>query len=156
MRPQNTVFVDRNGTKPVVFVWKDDLESFIRDPEWTVVGEGSDTPHEQPFTIEGWFDQPCNVIGLDGKWYLVNNFANDALFIGAYPGGIVYADRTTRGPGFDYARVAFLPYDTLKLEVQEDADPELVRRAKTDASQYKAGDKFEISATGQYVILGSK
>ena len=155
MRPQHTVFVDFDGTKHVVFVWKDDLEAFCHDREWTVVGEGSDTPHEQPFTIEGWFDQPCNVAGLDGKWYLVNNFANDALFIGTYPGGIVYADRTTRGPGFDYARVAFLPYDTLVLEVKGNADPELKQRARAHASQYKAGEKLIISTTGQYVILGS-
>lgn len=40
----------------------------------------------------------------------------DRLFSGVYPCGIVYADRY-REKGGDYARLAFLPYDTLQLSM---------------------------------------
>ena len=52
---------------------------------------------------------------------------SDPLFIGIFPGGISYADRTVERDG-DYKRLAFLPYDTLALQVQKDCPPELRHR----------------------------
>lgn len=44
---------------------------------------------------------------------------DDRLFIGWYPGGIVYADRKRERHG-DYAPLAFLAYDTLELSVEKE------------------------------------
>jgi hypothetical protein len=81
----------------------------------------------------------------------------DRLFIGIYPAGIVYADRKIEEHG-DYRRVAFLPYDTLVLECRAIADKGLVAQARTHAAtiQAKQGERFSISSTGQYVILGTR
>lgn len=78
---------------------------------------------------------------------------NDRLFIGMYPEGIVYADRGREEHG-DYMRVAFLPYSTLKLEVNEAADPDLITKAKTDAGKYKPG--MTINLPPQTMELGWK
>jgi hypothetical protein len=42
----------------------------------------------------------------------------DPLFIGLFPAGVSYANRNVEENG-DYKRLAFLPYDTLALEVQK-------------------------------------
>lgn len=41
----------------------------------------------------------------------------ERLFVGMYPCGIVYSDRAKTEYG-DYQKVAFLPYNTLKLEIR--------------------------------------
>lgn len=45
--------------------------AYLEDDDLRIVSGGSDAPHWQPFTIAGWIDQPDNVKGTDGKWYLV-------------------------------------------------------------------------------------
>jgi len=76
------------------------------------------------------------------------------LFIGSYPAGIVYADRYT-SKGGDYKRLAFLPYHTLKLEIEADCPADLAERIKTDAASYKEGDTHQVSSCGQTITLGS-
>ena len=78
----------------------------------------------------------------------------ERLFAGVYPGGIVYADRTKEENG-DYKRVAFLPYDTLKLRI-DDHNSVLLPMVKEDAEHIiaKRGEQFSISACGQTVTLG--
>ena len=80
---------------------------------------------------------------------------NDPLFIGIYPAGIVYADCRREEHG-DYRRVGFLSYRTLKLDLVKDCPVELTRRIKRHAAgvQARKGEKFQTSASGQYVILG--
>lgn len=84
-----------------------------------------------------------------------NEDSRNRLFIGVYPGGIVYADRLREKHG-DYARLAFLPYDTLRLQVEADCPPELIPRIQADAEtmQSRCGEAFQISSCGQTVILG--
>ena len=81
----------------------------------------------------------------------------DRLFSGVYPCGIVYADRY-REKGGDYARLAFLAYDTLQLRVEEDCPVELRALIETDAAaiQAKRGQLYQVSTSGQTVMLGSK
>lgn len=81
---------------------------------------------------------------------------SDRLFIGVYPEGIVYADRSREKHG-DYARVAFLPYRTLVLDVDKGADPKLVEQARAHAAtlQARKGELYEVSTCGQTVRLGS-
>ena len=81
----------------------------------------------------------------------------DRLFSGVYPCGIVYADRY-REKGGDYARLAFLAYDTLQLRVEDDCPVELRALIETDAAaiQAKRGQPYQVSTSGQTVMLGSK
>lgn len=81
---------------------------------------------------------------------------NNRLFIGVYPCGLVYADRSVERNG-DYKRLAFLPYATLKLEIEADCPFVLERDIVRDAGmmQKLAGTHFQISTCGQTVLLGS-
>lgn len=74
------------------------------------------------------------------------------LFIGGYPAGIVYADRGREKAG-DYARLAFLPYHTLRLDVEKDCPPELRALIEAHAALHKAGDVIPVSAS-QTITLG--
>lgn len=80
---------------------------------------------------------------------------SDRLFIGVYPGGISYADRHREKDG-DFARLAFLAYDTLQLKVEQDCPPDLRKRIEADAASVQArrGEMFQISTCGQTVMLG--
>lgn len=75
------------------------------------------------------------------------------LFAGVYPCGIVYADRG-RERGGDYARLAFLPYATLRLQVEKDCPAALRALIEADAKRYRAGEELQISSSGQTVRLG--
>ena len=77
------------------------------------------------------------------------------LFIGVYPCGLVYADRSVEVNG-DYKRLGFLPYRELVLELQPDCPPELAVQIKSDAAHMRdmRGQQFSISSCGQHVILG--
>lgn len=81
---------------------------------------------------------------------------NDRLFSGVYPTGIVYADRA-REVGGDYARLAYLNFATLKLEVEANCPADLRQRIELDAAviQAKRGQQFQTSTAGQAVLLGS-
>lgn len=77
------------------------------------------------------------------------------LFIGIYPGGIIYADRRHDDPATrDYKRIAFLDYGTLHLSIN-DPDSDLLPAVKADAATYKAGARLQVSTAGQYITLGT-
>jgi hypothetical protein len=80
----------------------------------------------------------------------------DALFIGVFPGGIVYCDRTQEEHG-DYRKVAFLGYRSLELQVYQ-PESALLPRIRKDAAEMQAqrGRQFAISACGQTVTLGGE
>lgn len=79
----------------------------------------------------------------------------DRLFVGVYPTGIVYADRSREVNG-DYARCAFLPFVSLELEVSAQCPPELLGEIRAEAQTIidRRGQQFEISASGQTIRLG--
>lgn len=81
----------------------------------------------------------------------------DRLFIGIYPGGIIYADRARDKHG-DYARAAFLDYRTLSLSIESDCPDELrtVIISLAKDIQAKKGEMFRVSACGQTVVLGGE
>ena len=81
----------------------------------------------------------------------------DRLFIGVFPCGISYADRQSEVNGA-YKKVAFLPYATLALEFRAACPEELRDEIVADAAriQAKRGQWFQISASGQGIILGGK
>lgn len=80
---------------------------------------------------------------------------DDRLFIGVFAGGVVYADRKQEEHG-DYKRVGFLPYKSLVFEPAKGISPKLLEQAMKHASSITAlrGQKFQVSSSGQYVILG--
>jgi hypothetical protein len=92
--------------------------------------------------------------GIDGQ--AERKEAIKSLFIGSYPCGIVYADRSQEVGG-DYKRLAFLPYRELELQFQPDC-PEVFREIiRQDASeiQAKRGQQYQVSTCGQTVLLGA-
>lgn len=82
---------------------------------------------------------------------------NDNIFIGIFPGGIVYADRQQE-VDHDYKRLAFLCYSTLELKIEDDCPDHLARDIESDAAgfQMRRGLPFEISACGCSVMLGEE
>ena len=81
---------------------------------------------------------------------------NDRLFIGIFPGGIVYADRERDEHG-DYKRLAFLPYDTLALKLQPDCSTEFRPSIEEHAATIRdrRGQRFDLDACGSCsVVLG--
>ena len=81
---------------------------------------------------------------------------NERIFIGVYPGGLVYADRAREKHG-DYARLGFLSYTTLTPQIEADCPPELRVEVwqHMDAMIRRRGEKFQISTVGQTVTLGA-
>jgi hypothetical protein len=82
--------------------------------------------------------------------------SGDALFIGIFPAGISYCDRTKEEHG-DYKRVAFLSYATLELDVYAPRSPLLPRIQEHAAGlQARRGEEFQVSTSGQTITLGRK
>lgn len=79
---------------------------------------------------------------------------NARLFIGKYPCGLVYADRSVEEGG-DYKKLAFLPYHGLKLETYCPRTHPLYEAIKRDAAtvQALAGQEYQVSSCGQTVRL---
>ena len=80
---------------------------------------------------------------------------NERIFAGVYATGIVYADRQREKCG-DYARLAFLSFSTLKLEISPDCPKELIGDVIKDAVaiQDRKGQQFNTSTCGQPITLG--
>jgi hypothetical protein len=81
----------------------------------------------------------------------------ERLFCGVYPGGLVFADRG-REKGGDYARLAFMPYETLEARIEPDCPKDLrpLIEETVKGMQARRGEPFEISTCGQTVMLGSR
>lgn len=80
---------------------------------------------------------------------------SDRLFIGIYPTGIVYADKSREEHG-DYARCAFLSFATLTLHFEPGCTGDLKAEIEKDAAaiQARRGEEFQIDASGRTVTLG--
>lgn len=80
----------------------------------------------------------------------------DHLFIGVFPCGLVYCD-THIEVNRDYKKIAFLPYSTLVLEV-DDPKSVLMHEINDHAAKIAArcGQEFQVSHCGQTVMLGRK
>lgn len=76
------------------------------------------------------------------------------LFAGVFPAGISWADKAHEENG-DYKRVAFLSYETLKLDVHNPRSP-LLPMVREEAAKIQArrGEHFQVSTCGQTVLLG--
>lgn len=83
----------------------------------------------------------------------------DRLFIGVYPGGIVYADKNSYSQG-DYKQIAFLPYDTLVPKYRKVRIPPALRRRVEEhirSMQARRGERYPLDSSGSnFVILGER
>lgn len=80
----------------------------------------------------------------------------DPLFIGCFPTGLSYADKRREDRG-DYKCVAFLPFNTLSLEVfdkRSDLLPAIEAHAAGMAA--KRGEEYPVTTSGQTITLGGK
>lgn len=77
------------------------------------------------------------------------------LFIGVFPTGIGYADRTVERDG-DFARLGFLSFRTLDLEIEDDCPEDLASDVRRHAATIQAmrGQDYQVSTVGQTVRLG--
>ena len=77
------------------------------------------------------------------------------LDIGVFPTGIVWCDRYHEKNG-DYKRLAYLNFKTLVLDIEKDCPAELIARIELDAKelQDKKGENFQVSSSGQTIVLG--
>jgi hypothetical protein len=80
---------------------------------------------------------------------------SDRLFVGIFPGGISYCDKERERDG-DYVRIAFLPYTSLELKIEDDCPAELMPLVLADAHsiQSRRGEFFRTSSCDQGVTLG--
>ncbi len=78
------------------------------------------------------------------------------LFIGIFSTGIGYADRTAERDG-DFARLGFLSFRSLELDVEHDCPADLAERIRDHAAtiQARRGEQYQVSTVGQTVTLGS-
>jgi len=85
------------------------------------------------------------------------NHTNDRLFIGVYSTGISYADRKREKHG-DYAKCAFLDFDTLTLKFYPDCPASLRKEIEQHAAtiQARRGEQYPIDASGHTVTLGGR
>ena len=79
----------------------------------------------------------------------------DKLFVGIFPCGFSYADRTREVDG-DYMPIAFLPFRSLELEWRNETDPATRQRIIDDAAEIQArrGEDYQVSTSGQMRRLG--
>jgi len=77
----------------------------------------------------------------------------DALFCCCMPCGFTWCDRTKEQHG-DYKRIAFLPYDTMRLEIHSPRNF-LISRVKEDAARLIAliGTPYAVAGNST-IILG--
>lgn len=82
----------------------------------------------------------------------MNETTENDLFIGKFPEGLVYADKSKR----NYPTCAFLSYRTLELKIEKNCPERLKKQIEIHAEEMrlKKGQKFPRSYCGQYIILG--
>lgn len=80
--------------------------------------------------------------------------SSDRLFIGMYPTGVVYADRSREISG-DYVRLAFMPYDTLNVRIDRNCPPDLREEIRAEAKRFQDKQGESIPIGGGYIHLGS-
>jgi ribosomal protein S27AE len=115
-------------------------------PDWALCDRcgNSSVALLTPRADGGWSTICRACITLDDRW-----------FCGKFPCGLVYADRAIEVHG-DYKRVAFLPYSSLELEIDDPNSP-LIERVKADAAamQARRGQPYQI-AGNMTITLGDK
>ena len=87
----------------------------------------------------------------------ISGTVESRLFVGVFPGGIVYADKAMETFGV-YDRLAFLPFDSLVLQWSRNPCPHALREtiiADAAILQTRKGQDYPISECGQTVKLGA-
>jgi hypothetical protein len=84
-----------------------------------------------------------------------NSTFSERLFCGCFGAGLSWADRS-RERGGDYARLAFLGFGNLALQIEPDCPPDLRAHIEAQAAalQARRGEEYQVSTSGQTVTLG--
>jgi len=79
----------------------------------------------------------------------------DPIFLCIMPTGWWWSDRTREEHG-DYAKLAFLSFSKLELEIYDRCPDEWRDRIETKAAEFQAmkGQDYQISTAGQTIRLG--
>ena len=79
----------------------------------------------------------------------------DPVFLATMPTGWWWTDRTREEHG-DFAKLAFLSFSKLELEIYPGCPDNLRQRIEDEAAYFKAmkGQDYQISTAGQTIRLG--
>jgi len=118
---------------------------------------GDITAHYAAVTIGGetrYFSGSFRIGKPTYKEHAAAVYTAARLFIGSYPCGVVFADRA-RAKGADYARLGFINYETLELEIEDDCPPECAALIREWCKEHmKPGTLYPVA---QYEIeLGTR
>lgn len=80
---------------------------------------------------------------------------DDPIFLALMPTGWWWTDRTREEHG-DYAKLAFLSFSKLELEIFKGCPADLKKRIENEAANFQSmkGQDYRISTTGQTIRLG--
>ena len=94
------------------------------------------------------------VIGDDGFPVQIRT-KTDPIFLAIMPTGWWWTDRTREEHG-DYAKLAFLSFSKLELEIFKGCPEDLRERIEKQAEKFRAmsGEDYQISSSGQTIRLG--
>lgn len=90
-----------------------------------------------------------------GKGKMAKAILSEEIFAGIYSTGLVYADKSYEVDG-DFARLGFLSFATLELDINERATPEQQKQIRYHAARLRTrrGEQYQISQSGQTITLG--
>lgn len=79
----------------------------------------------------------------------------EKLFCGVFPTGFVWADRSNTVHG-DYKRLAYMNFESLKLDLEKDCPADLQELIVKDAAEIQArrGELYKTDECGHAVLLG--
>ncbi len=123
-----------------------------RDLALKLIGNGARrAPVSQPLRLTGY-----DLIVIDNNGYPVQIKTKiDPIFLCIMTTGWWWTDRTREEHG-DYARLAFLSFSTLELEIFKGCPENFKARIQAKAENFQSmeGQDYQISTSGQTIRLG--
>ena len=117
-----------------------------------LIGNGARrAPVSQPRPLHGY-----DVVAIDSDGFPVQIKTKvDPIFLCIMPTGWWWTDRTREEHG-DFAKLAFLSFSTLELEIFKGCPNDLRDRIETKAAEFQAmeGQDYQVSTAGQTIRLG--
>jgi hypothetical protein len=123
-----------------------------------LIKAGASADEARPYSAAKLYGAACFYARQENERAAAKMAILDRLSVVCFPTGIAFADRT-RERGGDYLRLAFLPFRSLALEWSNATMPAVMREeiiAQAAAIQARRGERYEVSACGQTVLLGEE
>lgn len=126
--------------------------NITRDLAMKLIANGARrAPTDQIRALEGF-----DLVAIDDDGFPVQIQTKiDPIFLAIMPTGWWWTDKTREEHG-DYAKLAFLSFATLKLEIFKGCPEHLKARIENEAGKYQSmrGQDYQISTAGQTIRLG--